>query len=96
MTSGKRFWKLLKVFSLSLVNLSIPVGVCPKCGIKKIGYALNNPRHQMCPKCGTGLKITEGEKQSPSDGYSPFIANEYFLDANKELEQEKRIEDKNA
>ena len=34
-------------------------GKCPKCGYRCIGWALRFPRHQTCPKCGTGLDVFE-------------------------------------
>ena len=45
-------------------------GRCPKCGGYYCGWALLIPRHQTCPKCGTGLEITDG--QTVIKGYSPF------------------------
>ena len=32
----------------------------------------------MCPRCGVGLKITEGGRRV-STGYSPFTAEKYFI-----------------
>ena len=32
-------------------------GRCSKCGMHYFGWALQNPRHQMCSKCGSGLEI---------------------------------------
>ena len=32
-------------------------GVCSVCGIKYIGWALEQPRHRYCEKCGTALEI---------------------------------------
>ena len=54
---------------------SIPMGFCPKCGIKRKGHALRIPRYQTCPKCGVGLEITEDGKYIGS-GFSPFTADE--------------------
>jgi len=34
-------------------------GKCPKCKTSYFGYALRNPRHQRCDRCGTPLEITE-------------------------------------
>ena len=53
-------------------------GKCSKCGTHRIGYALLNPRHQTCPKCGAGLEITDGGRRVPK-GYSPFTAERYFI-----------------
>jgi DNA-directed RNA polymerase subunit RPC12/RpoP len=53
-------------------------GKCPKCGKQYFGWALQNPRNQSCPKCGTGLLIFEDSKL-PVQGYSPFTAKEYKL-----------------
>jgi hypothetical protein len=52
-------------------------GLCPKCGAHYYGWALKNPRQQMCGKCGTALKIME-EGQTFT-GYSPFTADEYII-----------------
>ena len=54
-------------------------GKCPKCGRCFIGWALLNPRHQTCPKCGVGLEITEGGRRILK-GYSPFTAEKYLID----------------
>ena len=53
-------------------------GKCPKCGNYYHGWALFNPRHQSCPRCGVGLEITEGGRRV-STGYSPFDAERYFV-----------------
>jgi len=53
---------------------SIPMGFCPKCGIKRTGHALRIPRYQTCPKCGSGLIIEDGKYIST--GFSPFTADE--------------------
>ncbi|MFC1954397.1 hypothetical protein ACFLVZ_01045 [Chloroflexota bacterium] len=53
-------------------------GKCPKCAWDFYGWALSQPRNQMCGNCGTALKVFEdGEKVS--DGYSPFTAEEYKM-----------------
>ena len=53
-------------------------GRCPKCGFYRIGWALRHPRHQTCPKCGTGLEITEDGRRV-FRGYSPFDAERYSV-----------------
>ena len=60
-------------------------GKCPKCGYYCLGWALLNPRHQTCPKCGTGLEIIEGSRKIIT-GYSPFSAERYFLNAARDSE----------
>lgn len=60
------------------VMLGVLEGKCPKCGTHRIGFALRNPRHQTCPKCGAGLEITNGGRKV-SKGYSPFTAERYLL-----------------
>ena len=50
-----------------------------KCGYHCIGWALQVPRNQSCPKCGVGLEITEGG-HSVFTGYSPFTAEKYSID----------------
>lgn len=47
-------------------------GKCPKCGSRYRGWAMLNPRHQTCPRCGTALEITDGE--TVIEGYSPFTS----------------------
>jgi hypothetical protein len=54
-------------------------GKCPKCNYRCAGWALQIPRNQTCPKCGTGLEITEGGRKVAT-GYSPFTAEKYFVD----------------
>ena len=53
-------------------------GKCPKCKRYAIGWALANPRHQICPNCGVGLDITE-DGRSILTGYSPFTAENYLI-----------------
>jgi len=53
-------------------------GKCPKCGYYRVGWALLNPRHQTCTKCGTGLGISDGGRKIIT-GYSPFSAERYSL-----------------
>ena len=53
-------------------------GICPRCRARYYGWALRNPRYQMCGKCGIGLEIwRNGEKIAT--GYSPFEAEEYKI-----------------
>ena len=54
---------------------SLPMGYCPKCGIRRIGHALRIPRYQACPKCGAGLEISENGKHV-GFGFSPFTADQ--------------------
>ena len=53
-------------------------GKCPKCGLQFWGWALFESRNQSCPKCGTGLLITE-DGRTRNQGYSPFTAPEYRI-----------------
>ncbi len=53
-------------------------GKCPKCGTYYCGWALLNPRHQTCPKCGGGLELTQDGRRILR-GYSPFSAKRYFI-----------------
>ena len=55
-------------------------GKCPKCSYHCSGWALQFPQNQTCPKCGSGLIITEGGKKI-AEGYSPFTAEKYVIDA---------------
>ena len=40
-------------------------GKCPKCGFRRIGWAMNDLRHQTCPNCGTPLEITDSSYINP-------------------------------
>ena len=53
-------------------------GKCPKCGTHRVGWALLNPRHQACPKCGAGLDIIK-DGQMIATGYSPFTGGKYVI-----------------
>ena len=53
-------------------------GRCPKCGYECSGWALRFLRNQSCPRCGTGLEITEDGRRV-STGYSPFTAKRYSI-----------------
>ncbi len=55
-------------------------GLCPKCGMRRIGWALRIDRYQTCPRCGTGLVITE-DGRPVAHGYSPFEAAEYHIES---------------
>jgi len=55
-----------------------PEGRCPNCGLRFHGWALRNPRHQACPKCGRGLDIKSSDG-TISKGYSPFDAERHLL-----------------
>jgi hypothetical protein len=46
-------------------------GCCSKCGARYYGWALRNPRNQMCSRCGVALIITD-EGGRIFAGYSPF------------------------
>jgi hypothetical protein len=59
------------------------MGVCPKCGVKRVGYALRIPRYQAYPKCGAGLEIIEDGKHLGS-GFSPFTADEINIKSKDE------------
>ena len=49
-----------------------------KCGTRRFGWALLNPQHQTCPKCGAGLNITQ-DGRPIATGYSPFQAEKYVI-----------------
>ena len=68
-------------------------GKCPKCGRHFIGWALANPRHQTCDKCGVGLEIFEGGRRIDK-GYSPFAAEKYLIDQSHDLSAPKDKENK--
>ena len=73
---------------------SIPMGVCPKCGTKRIGHALRIARYQACPKCGAGLEIIEDGKHVGS-GFSPFTADKVDIKPkDKTPKTETQVEEK--
>lgn len=45
---------------------------CPHCGLRRFGWALNNPRYRSCPNCGTGLQITGGDREIVQDPPAPL------------------------
>ena len=57
----------------------MPDAECPKCRARQYGWALLNPRHQICPKCGAKLKITVSGQTF--EGYSPFEAQRLIVRA---------------
>ena len=59
-------------------------GKCPKCGASYFGWALCFPRHQVCLKCGVGLKILKDGKLV-SRGYSPFTAEKHLVNLPRRL-----------
>ena len=42
--------------------MSMPKGKCPRCGAEYTGWALSNPEHRKCDKCGADLVMTNEEK----------------------------------
>lgn len=61
-------------------------GRCPKCGTKRYGWALLNPRYQTCSKCGAGLEILE-DGHKIAIGFSPFTAER--IDTKKQARSHK-------
>jgi hypothetical protein len=59
-------------------NVDMIEARCPQCRAYYCGWALLNPRHQTCSKCGTALEITE-DGRPVARGYSPFTAEKLFL-----------------
>ena len=53
-------------------------GICPRCGLRYMGWALRFPRNQSCSTCGAALEIFEDGKKI-SEGYSPFTAERYEI-----------------
>ena len=51
-------------------------GLCPDCKIRFYGWALNNPRNQLCVKCGCTLEVRQNDILIRSR-YSPFRTEEY-------------------
>ena len=60
-------------------------GICPKCGTIYAGWALNNPKEQICGHCGSGLEIFR-DGLSIGISYSPFTAAKYEITSNKKKE----------
>jgi len=57
---------------------------CPRCGAYYCGWALLNPRHQTCSKCGVALEITEHGRRV-FKGYSPFTAEKLIGDLSADV-----------
>ena len=57
-------------------------GKCSKCGWDFYGWKLSFPRGQTCVHCGAAVEIFKDGKKV-SDGYSPFTAEEYKIDASQ-------------
>ena len=70
-------------------------GKCPKCGTSFVGWALLSPRNQTCPKCGSGLEITEDGRQI-YQGYSPFTAEKYIINMPDRISPPSRKKKKNS
>ena len=91
-----RIQDLITAILLSFIMCSIPTGVCPKCGTKRMGHALRFPRYQACPKCGAGLEIIEDGKHVGS-GFSPFTADQIDIKPkDKTSESKKQVEEKDS
>ena len=60
-------------------------GVCPKCGTIYAGWALNNPKEQICGHCGSCLELFR-DGVSVGIAYSPFTAAKYEINTNKTKE----------
>ena len=69
---------ILIITALAIMGMvGTPEGRCPKCGLCYQGWALRNPLHQYCPKCGRGLDIRNSDG-TISKGYSPFDAERHL------------------
>ena len=40
----------------------IPEAKCPKCGTRYFGWALLDPKHQICKECGAKLVMVNKKK----------------------------------
>jgi hypothetical protein len=101
MNTGRIFGCWLYILGLifdffGVIMASIPMGFCPKCGVKRIGHALRIPRYQTCPKCGVGLEIIEDGKHIGS-GFSSFTAEEIDIEPKDDTsETKKQVEKKDT
>lgn len=58
------FWRDGKCTYEKVMNgADIPEAKCPKCGARYFGWALRDPRHRICKKCGAKLKIVNKKKR---------------------------------
>ena len=64
-------------------KMSVLKSICPKCGTIYYGWALNNPKEQICGHCGNGLEIFR-EGESIGISYSP---SKYEITSNKTKEE---------
>lgn len=62
----------------------MPEARCPKCGYHCYGWALTNPEHQICPKCGTRLQISQANSQAKEPDSRGFKGEKGII--NKECE----------
>jgi len=59
--------------------MSIPKAKCPKCGAEYTGWALSNPRHRKCRKCGADLVITDEQTAKKIVDDYPLRKNAWIL-----------------
>jgi len=59
-------------------------GKCPKCGQFYFGWALIQPRNQMCTVCNISLLINQ-EGKTAIESASPFSTSQYQLQLPDEL-----------
>jgi hypothetical protein len=58
-----------------------PQAICPKCGARYYGWALQTPRHQMCEICGAALVVRINGVLIRSK-FSPVMAHAQQVDLN--------------
>jgi len=49
-------------------------GICPKCGARYYGWALENPLRRKCRKCGSALEIQDNDLPLTLPGQSPGVS----------------------
>jgi hypothetical protein len=52
--------RLVKPIYQLFLTTTLFKGICPKCKRRHYGPALNQPRNQLCVKCGSVLDIRKG------------------------------------
>ena len=57
--------------------------ICPKCGLIRYGWALQNPEHQECPKCRIKFEIRISEGKIFDN--QPSLIEGYFIDPDEDI-----------
>jgi uncharacterized protein (DUF983 family) len=56
-------------------------GKCPKCGLRRYGWALKTQPPKTCPNCGEVLEIKDID-DTISESQTPFFTDKSFFKSN--------------